>query len=75
MSSRFDESSPSSLHGLVVWPALVENSKTKSQAPAYIAETKVTEEITRVLSMVCDDCKSLSRELTNYCGERYLVRV
>jgi hypothetical protein len=42
----------------VVWLALVEDSKTKSQAPAYIAETKVTEETTRVLSMVCDDCKA-----------------
>jgi hypothetical protein len=58
MSLRFGESFLSSLHGLVVWLALVENSKTKSQAPAYMAEIKVTEETTRVLSMVCDDCKA-----------------
>ncbi len=58
MSLRFDDSFLSSLYGLVVWLALVEDSKTKSQAPAYIAETKVTEETTRVLSMVCDDCKA-----------------
>jgi hypothetical protein len=49
--------------------ALVEDSKTKSQAPAYIAETKVTEETTKVSLMVCDDSKAY------YCGERYLVRV
>jgi hypothetical protein len=58
MSSRFGEPFLSSLYGLVVWLALVEDSKTKSQAPAYIAEIKVTEETTRVLSMVCDDCKA-----------------
>jgi hypothetical protein len=58
MSLRFGEAFLSSLHGLVVWLALVENSKTKSQAPAYMAEIKVTEGTTRVLSMVCDDCKA-----------------
>jgi hypothetical protein len=58
MSLWFDEPFLSSLHGLVVGFALVEDSKTKSQAPAYIAETKVTEETTRVLLMVCDDCKA-----------------
>jgi hypothetical protein len=58
MSLRFGESFLSSLHGLVVWLALVEDSKTKSQAPAYMAEIKVTEGTTRVLSMVCDDCKA-----------------
>jgi hypothetical protein len=58
MSLRFGESFLSSLYELVVWLALVEDSKTKSQAPAYIAEIKVTEETTRVLSMVCDDCKA-----------------
>jgi hypothetical protein len=58
MSLRFDKPFLYSLYGLVVWLALVEDSKTKSQAPAYIAETKVTEETTRVLLMVCDDCKA-----------------
>jgi hypothetical protein len=58
MSLRFGEPFLYSLYGLVVWLALVEDSKTKSQAPAYIAEIKVTEETTRVLSMVCDDCKA-----------------
>jgi hypothetical protein len=58
MSLRFGEPFLSSLYGLVVWLALVEDSKTKSQAPAYIAETKVTKETTRVSLMVCDDCKA-----------------
>jgi hypothetical protein len=58
MSLRFGEPFLYSLYGLVVWLALVEDSKIKSQAPAYIAEIKVTEETTRVLSMVCDDCKA-----------------